>query len=163
MKEKYVAAVSQYPQRQLVTWADIHRDSKILVRTIMTLGHWTGIVALTRGGLVPAAIVAREMGIRVVDTLCVSTYDEQNRGEVNILKIPTTAYKINGSGWLLLDDLVDTGATAYAAREILPKSHFAKLYAKPKGRQHVDNYVREVEQDTWVFSHGTQNHNMFSH
>ena len=103
MKERYVAALSQYPQRQLVTWADIHRDSKILVRTIMTLGHWTGIVALTRGGLVPAAIVAREMGIRVVDTLCVSTYDEQNRGEVNILKIPTTAYKINGSGWLLLD------------------------------------------------------------
>ena len=151
MKENYVADTGQYVQSHLVTWADVHRDSKILVRTLLNLGHWTGIVALTRGGLVPAAIVAREMDIRVVDTLCVSTYDEQKRGDVNILKIPATASKINGKGWLLIDDLVDTGTTAHAAREILPKSHFATLYAKPKGRPHVHTHVRDVGQDTWVF------------
>ena len=146
-----MADTGQYVQCHLVTWADVHRDSKILVRTLLNLGHWTGIVALTRGGLVPAAIVAREMDIRVVDTLCVSTYDEQKRGNVKILKIPTTASKIDGKGWLLIDDLVDTGTTAHAAREILPKSHFATLYAKPKGRPHVNTHVRDVGQDTWGF------------
>ena len=144
MKGKYVADISRYVQRHIVTWADVHRDSKILVRTLLNLGQWTGIVALTRGGLVPAAIVAREMDIRVADTLCVSTYDEQKRGAVNIFKIQTTASKINGMGWLLIDDLVDTGTTAHTAREILPKSHFATLYAKPKGRPQVHTHVRDA-------------------
>ena len=146
-----MASSSEYLQSHLVTWADVHRDSKILVRTLLELGPWNGIVALTRGGLVPAAIVAREMDIRVVDTLCVSTYEEQVRGKVNILKIPAAASEANGEAWLLIDDLVDTGTTARAARKILPKAHFATVYSKPAGRAHVDTYVHDVPQDTWVF------------
>ena len=146
-----MANSSEYVQSHLVTWADVHRDSKILVRTLLDLGPWQGIVALTRGGLVPAAIVSREMDIRVVDTLCVSTYDGQDRGNVSILKIPSTASEVKGEGWLLIDDLVDTGTTAHAALEILPKAHFATVYAKPKGRAHVDTHVHDVGQDTWVF------------
>ncbi len=144
-----MATANNYTQSHLVTWADVHRDSKILVHGLMELGTWKGIVALTRGGLVPAAIVAREMDIRVVDTLCISTYDGQDRGAVEILKVPTEAG--DGDGWLLLDDLVDTGTTARAAREVLPKAHFGTVYAKPKGLQHVDTHVHEVGQDTWVF------------
>ena len=146
-----MADSDEYVQSHLVTWADVHRDSKILVRTLLDLGPWQGIVALTRGGLVPAAIISREMDIRVVDTLCVSTYDGQNRGDVRILKIPLAASEAKGKGWLLIDDLVDTGTTAHAALEILPKAHFATVYAKPKGRAHVDTHVHDVDQDTWVF------------
>ena len=146
-----MATSNTYTQSHLVTWADVHRDSKILVRSLLDMGPWKGIVALTRGGLVPAAIVAREMDIRVVDTLCVSTYDGQDRGDVNVLKIPGEAADAKGAGWLLLDDLVDTGTTARAAREILPEAHFATVYAKPKGRPHVDTHVHQVEQETWVF------------
>ena len=146
-----MADSDEYLQSHLVTWADVHRDSKILVRTLLDLGPWQGIVALTRGGLVPAAIVSREMDIRVVDTLCVSTYDGQDRGDVSILKIPLAASEAKGEGWLLIDDLVDTGTTAHAALEILPKAHFATVYAKPKGRAHVDTHVHDVGQDTWVF------------
>lgn len=137
-----MATASNYTQSHLVTWADVHRDSKILVHSLLEIGTWQGIVALTRGGLVPAAIVAREMDIRVVDTLCISTYDGQNRGEVDILKKPSATD--DGAGWLLLDDLVDTGATARAAREVLPKAHFATVYAKPRGLPHVDTHVHEV-------------------
>ena len=146
-----MADSNEYLQSHLVTWADVHRDSKILVRTLLDLGPWRGIVALTRGGLVPAAIVSREMNIRVVDTLCVSTYDGQDRGDVRILKIPAAASEAKGEGWILIDDLVDTGSTAQAALEILPKAHFATVYAKPKGREHVDTHVHDVEQNTWVF------------
>ena len=146
-----MADSDEYVQSHLVTWADVHRDSKILVRTLLDLGPWQGIVALTRGGLVPAAIISREMDIRVVDTLCVSTYDGQARGDVRILKIPLAASEAKGEGWLLIDDLVDTGTTAHAALEILPKAHFATVYAKPKGRTHVDTHVHDVDQDTWVF------------
>ncbi len=133
-----------------VTWADVHRDTKALTRKLLGLGPWVGIIALTRGGLVPAAIVAREMEIRVVDTLCIATYDEQIKDAVQILKTPT-AVDIGGEGWLLIDDLVDTGTTARAARELLPNAHFATVYAKPEGLVHVDTYVHDVEQEVWVF------------
>ena len=146
-----MADSNEYVHSHLVTWADVHRDSKILVRTLLDLRPWQGMVALTRGGLVPAAIVSREMEIRVVDTLCVSTYDGQDRGDVRILKIPVAASEAKGEGWLLIDDLVDTGSTAQAALEILPKAHFATVYAKPKGRAYVDTHVHDVAQDTWVF------------
>jgi xanthine phosphoribosyltransferase len=115
------------------------------------MGPWEGIVALTRGGLVPASILAREMEIRIVDTLCISTYDEQLKGTVKVLKVPERAVAVDGEGWLLIDDLVDTGTTAKKAREILPKSHFATVYAKPLGLPIVDTFVSEVTQDVWVF------------
>ena len=134
-----------------VSWTEVHRDTKHLVRKLLAMGPWDGIVALTRGGLVPASILAREMEIRIVDTLCISTYEEQLKGTVKVLKVPERAVAVDGEGWLLIDDLVDTGTTAKKAREILPKSHFATVYAKPLGLPVVDTFVSEVAQDVWVF------------
>jgi len=82
----------------VVTWAEVHCDSKYLVRKLLALGPWKGIVALTRGGLVPATIIAREMEIRVVDTLCITTYDEQVKGSVSVLKVPEQAAAEKGAG-----------------------------------------------------------------
>jgi xanthine phosphoribosyltransferase len=134
-----------------VSWAEVHRDTKRLARKLLKLGPWHGIIALTRGGLVPAAIIAREMGIHVIDTLCITSYDEQVKGKIRILKEPEAAVAAKGKGWLLIDDLVDTGSTAKAARELLPEAHFATVYAKPKGLPHVDTFVHEIEQEIWVF------------
>ncbi|CCQ75256.1 xanthine phosphoribosyltransferase [Magnetospira sp. QH-2] len=136
----------------IVTWPDVHRDAKYLVRKLLSGQNWKGIVALTRGGLVPAAIVAREMDMRLIDTLCISTYEEQEIGtQATILKAPETAAAEQGEGWLLIDDLVDTGTTLKAARDLLPKAHFATLYAKPEGQPLVDTFLHEVPQDQWVF------------
>jgi xanthine phosphoribosyltransferase len=134
-----------------VTWVEVHRDTKELARMLLEKGPWEGIIALTRGGLVPAAIIARELNIFVVDTLCVSTYDEQVREESNVLKTPERAVACGGKGWLLVDDLVDTGTTAKVARKILPHAHFATVYAKPMGRTCVDTCVHEVSQETWIY------------
>ena len=134
---------------RIVTWGEVHRDTRLLVRRLLAKGPWKGIVALTRGGLVPAAIVAREMDIRVVETLCIASYDETRQGAVQVLKAPTAAG--DGAGWLLIDDLVDTGATAREARRVLPHAHFATLYAKPQARALVDTYVAEVAQETWIY------------
>lgn len=130
-----------------VSWEQLHRDSKALAwRLVETPRPWTGIVAISRGGLVPAAVIARELEVRVVDTICVASYEEQTQGEVRILK-ETVA---SGDGWLIVDDLVDTGRTARAVRNRLPDAHFATVYAKPAGRPLVDTFVTEVSQDTWI-------------
>jgi xanthine phosphoribosyltransferase len=138
-------------ENHIVTWAEVHRDTRVLVRRLMAKGPWTGIIALTRGGLVPAAIVARELSIHVVDTLCITSYDEQVQGRLSVLKEPEAAMAVGGEGWLLIDDLVDTGTTMRKARELLPKAHFAAVYAKPKGKDLIDTYVREIEQELWIF------------
>lgn len=139
------------PRYYTVTWDQLHRDSKALAWRLSEsapAGGWLGIVAITRGGLIPAGIIARELDCRVVETVSVITYDEEKRGEPRITKSPVAAG--DGAGWLLLDDLVDTGTTARLVRGLLPHAHFATIYAKPAGRPVVDEFVTEVSQDTWI-------------
>ncbi len=131
-----------------VSWDQLHRDSKALAWRLNDRGQWRGIVAITRGGLIPAAIVARELEARLIETVSVVTYNEQERGLPQVIKPPTAAG--DGEGWLLVDDLVDTGTTAKVVRALLPKAHFATVYAKPKGRPLVDTFITEVSQDTWI-------------
>ncbi len=129
-----------------ISWEQLHRDSKALAWRLLDMGRWEGIVTITRGGLVPASIIARELEIRVVDTVCISSYDFKDQGEAQILK----SVDMDGDGWLLIDDLVDTGKTASLVRDMLPKAHFATVYAKPEGRPLVDTFITEVSQDTWI-------------
>ena len=136
-----------------VSWDQSHRDARALAWRLSSAGPFEAVVAVTRGGLVPAAIVARELGIRVIETICVASYDYDKQGVISVLK--NVGEKIigtnGGAGVLIVDDLVDTGATAKVVREILPKAHFATVYAKPQGRPMVDSFVTEVSQDTWIY------------
>ena len=132
-----------------VSWEELHRTSKALAWRLLELGPFNGVVAVTRGGLVPAAIVARELEIRVIETACISSYRGQDRGGIEILKSADLADQ--GKGWLIVDDLVDTGETAKALSLMMPEAHFATVYAKPAGRPLVDTFVTEVSQDTWIF------------
>jgi xanthine phosphoribosyltransferase len=140
-----------------VTWDQLHRDARALAWRLMDLGPFTGIVAITRGGLIPAAIVARELDVRLVETVSIVTYaagsggsliEEERRGAPVVIKPPAAAG--DGAGYLIVDDLVDTGATARVVRALLPRAHFAAVYAKPAGRDVVDTYITEVSQDTWI-------------
>lgn len=131
-----------------LSWEEIERDAKALARRLAASGPFRGIVAVTRGGLVPAAIVARALDIRLIETLCIKSYDDRARqpGSVEVLK----AVNGDGEGSLIVDDLVDTGETARVVRAQLPRAHFATLYAKPLGRPFVDTVLTEVSQDTWI-------------
>ena len=132
-----------------VSWEELHRTSKALAWRLLDMKPFKGIVAVTRGGLVPAAIVARELDLRLIETACIASYDDNEQGQLTMIKSPSEAG--DGDGWLIVDDLVDTGETAKALRQQLPKAHFATAYAKPAGRPLVDTFVTEVSQDTWIF------------
>lgn len=137
-----------------VTWDQFHRDSRALAWRLAALGPFDAVVAIARGGLVPAAIVARELNIRTVETVAVKSYDHQNQGGIRVLKeISPSVLDLakTGAKVLIVDDLVDTGSTARVVRDMLPGAHFATVYAKPKGREMVDTFITEVSQDTWIF------------
>jgi xanthine phosphoribosyltransferase len=138
-----------------VSWDQFHRDCRALSWRLNELGPFHAVVAITRGGLVPAAIVARELNVRIIDTVCIASYDHTKQGELNVLKgVSAEVAKRaggTGKGLLIVDDLVDTGKTARMVREMLPEAHFASVYAKPQGRPLVDTFITEVSQDTWIF------------
>lgn len=129
------------------SWQDIHRDTRTLARIVGAKGPFAGIVAVSRGGLVPAAILARELDIRLVETICIASYqDETVQGPAQVLK-PITG---DGADLLVVDDLADSGATQRLIRAMLPLAHSATLYAKPDGRPFVDSVVAAIPQSTWV-------------
>jgi xanthine phosphoribosyltransferase len=134
-------------KRFIVSWDEFRRDSQALAWRL-TAGSWKTIVAVARGGLVPTAIVARELGIRNVDVISLASYDDETerQGVLKILKSINGA----GEGVLVVDDLVDTGATARVIRQMLPQAHIATVYAKPEGKPFADTFVTEVSQDTWI-------------
>ncbi|PWW04255.1 xanthine phosphoribosyltransferase [Hoeflea marina] len=137
-----------------VSWDQFHRDARALAWRLSGTGQvWNAIVCITRGGLVPAAIICRELDIRRIDTVCIASYhDYSSQGEMQVLKdINPEILATGGVGVLVVDDLTDTGKTAAIVRAMLPKAHFATVYAKPKGRPLVDTFVTEVSQDTWIY------------
>jgi xanthine phosphoribosyltransferase len=138
-----------------ISWDQIHRDSRALAWRLDKQGpddgDWRAVVAITRGGMAPAMIVARELDIRLVDTISVKSYDWQQQADAVVLKAPDAELMGDGTGILIVDDLVDTGKTLELVRRLYPKAHFATVYAKPQGRGQVDTFITEVSQDTWIF------------
>lgn len=129
-----------------LSWEEIHALSRDLARRLKDKGPFRGIVAVTRGGLVPAALLAQALDIRHIDTVCVAGYDAGTRRELEVLK----AMPGDGAGLLVVDDLADTGRTTRAIRDMLPAAHYAALFAKPQGRPQLDSFVAEVEQEVWL-------------
>lgn len=138
-----------------VSWDQLHRDARALAWRLQGRGPddgaWRAVVAITRGGMAPAMIVARELDIRIVDTISVKSYNHQEQSAPKVIKSPNMDYIGDGTGVLVVDDLVDTGRTLEVVRAHMPKAHVATVYAKPQGRPQVDTFVTEVSQDTWIF------------
>ena len=97
MSEKYV-----------VTWDMLQMHARKLAQRLMPTEQWKGIIAVSRGGLVPGALLARELGIRHVDTVCISSYDHDHQRDMKVLK----KAEGDGEGFIIVDNLVDTGGTA---------------------------------------------------
>lgn len=143
-----------YQKNFFVSWEEIHRNTRALAWKLLNKGPlengtWKGIIAITRGGLVPACIIARELEILTIETFCITSYDVKDQSQTKVLKSPDFVTD-GGNGWLVIDDLVDTGNTFELARKTLPKAHYACIYVKPKGARQTDTYITEFSQDTWV-------------
>ena len=137
-----------------VGWEQAHRDSRALAWRLDDKSEklqWKAILAVSRGGLMPAMIIARELNIRAVDTISIKSYNHQDHGIPEILKFPDKELMGDGSNILVVDDLVDTGTTLKLIRSMLPKAKYCTVYAKPKGCEYVDIFITEVSQDTWIY------------
>ena len=73
----------RYHKTFSISWEQLQNDCRALAGKLLRVRKdWSRIVAIARGGLVPAAIIARELDIRVVDTVCISSYTLRTQGGV---------------------------------------------------------------------------------
>ena len=136
-------------EKDVVTSPLFQMHARRLSERLLPASQWKGIIAVSRGGLFPAAVLARELGLRHIETVCIASYhDHNNQGELQVLhaaQVPN-----GGEGFIVVDDLVDTGNTARAIRQMYPNAKFVTVFAKPAGAELVDDYVIDIPQNTWI-------------
>lgn len=140
-------------EKNFIDWATFEGDVVKLAKALMQAGDWHAMIAISRGGLVPAGILSRLLNIRLVDTVAVASYDGEKQGDAQLIKSVSRSLMANfpkGEGLLVIDDLVDTGVTAKLVRSLLPQAHYGVIYAKPAGRNFADTYARDMPQDEWI-------------
>ncbi len=135
--------------KMILSWEEFHRDTKALAEMLRERGPWDGIIAVARGGLVPAAIIAHALGIRSIDTVCIASYHDETHAKTMDLEVLQDIASKPGR-WIVVDDLVDTGETAKIVRRQVPSAFIACVYAKPLGQECTDIFFRPVEQKTWI-------------
>lgn len=132
------------------SWQEIHILSLALAEKLKASGRgWTRIIAVTRGGMVPACIIARELDIRLVDSISIESHAHQTRGDVHIRSQPDLHY--NQIDTLVIDDLSDSGNTFKAIRALWPQATYACLFVKPEGQPQADYFVEHIAQNCWVY------------
>jgi xanthine phosphoribosyltransferase len=131
-----------------IEWNEIERASSSLVDKLKNKS-WKGILIVARGGLAPAHLLAQKLNIRKIETICIESYEDKKQTPFpKILKLPKL--KNEGEGWIVVDDISDTGRTFKIIREYFPKAYYVSFYTKPKGQHIVDIAYEKVDQNVWV-------------
>jgi hypoxanthine phosphoribosyltransferase len=124
-----------------------------LITSTAELKDFDYIVAITRGGLIPAFLIARITDIRLVDTfICQSYNDDHSRG--NIKYTPKDMSHLKGKKVLIVDELVETGDTLKFAVEEISKYNPELIKTFVVFRKDItefepDYYVQEAGQ-SWI-------------
>ena len=132
-----------------INWQEFHQDTKALAEKIRAHGKFDKIIAISRGGLIPAGILAYELDIRNSQAINISSYDtgEIRRADEDV-EIDCDISDVD-EHTLVVDDLSDSGRTFRLMRQLLPQAKFVAVYVKEQGRAEADIYTRQVP-DTWV-------------
>lgn len=134
-----------------LTWEDHATLCAELAGQVKAGGkEYHAIVAVSRGGLFPAGILATALNIRLVETISINGYDGETAKDTAAVLKPATLPSIPAERILIVDDLVDTGRTATILQQELPKADLAVVCAKPAGKPYATYAVQDIPQETWV-------------
>ena len=131
-----------------INWADFHRHTKALAQKIKTSGEYNKIIAISRGGLIPAGIISYELDIRDTQAINISSYDRECQRQDCDVVVKADIDNVDEKT-LIIDDLSDTGKTFELVRRLFPKAKLVAVYAKPTGLKAVDIYGEKIP-DKWL-------------
>jgi len=136
-----------------INWEEIENDCVILYEKINKNFKFNCIVAICRGGWVPARIISDLSNVNLIGSLRIESYDVYNKKEARITQ--DVSIDVKDKNVLLVDDIADTGDTLMLAKEYLIKKFpknlmIATLHYKQKSKIKPDFFVKEVENDVWI-------------
>jgi hypoxanthine phosphoribosyltransferase len=115
--------------------------------------HFDAILAVARGGLIPAGILSNRLNIARIHMLQIKSYCDQTQGHIEILQEPVWSQMV-GRRILVVDDLIDEGKTIECVVQLLQSQNITAykivvLIDKQKTARVVPDYYCRVIKD-WV-------------
>jgi hypothetical protein len=143
-------------EKDVVSWEDLERLVAALAEQLAAEPRPDVVLAISRGGLVPAGMLGYRLGWRDMLLAAVVVYDDEHgfRGRAEFLQFPADEH-LRGKRVVIIDEVWDSGTTIAAVSERVKAAGgqpiTAVLHYKP-ARSRVDlvpdHFV--VETDAWV-------------
>ncbi|MFZ8839493.1 MAG: phosphoribosyltransferase [Pyrobaculum sp.] len=142
---------------RFISWAEGITLSEALARRVQVSGFRPDvIVAVSRGGLVPARIISDVLEVDDVITIGVKYWGlAQRRAERPILYHGVEPGVIRDRKVLVVDEVADTGHTLMLAKNLLDligaaEVKTAVLHLKTTSRFAPDYYAEKIEEWIWI-------------
>jgi hypoxanthine phosphoribosyltransferase len=141
--------------RTYLAWADVDRLAKKLTNQLASV-RFDHLVAVTRGGLVPACIISEQLDLRDIMVAAVKFYmgPGDTLSRPIFMQFPADS-QLFGRQILIVDDVWDSGTTVMAVRNrvLAAGGHptVAVLHYKPSGskfKEKPDYFAEAV--DGWI-------------
>ena len=150
------------PDREELTWELFGTASRELSAQVVASG-WVPdlIIAVARGGLIPAGAIAYAIGVKAMGSMNVEFYTGigETLAEPVVLPPLMDASELPGKKVLVVDDVADSGKTLRMVMELLRheglqlasvpgEARSACIYLKPRSVHRPDYVWRET--DKWI-------------
>ena len=134
-----------------ISWENIQEWSADIAHKIAAdcpdINHMT-LVAVSRGGLIPAQLIAYRLNIRDIRVMKLISYDSDNkRGETKDI---STDRLFDGSDVYFIDDLADSGETVRYLRRRFPNARQCTLITKDCCAEQPDLSAVTLPGDAWI-------------
>ncbi|PIT92931.1 MAG: hypothetical protein COU06_02635 [Candidatus Harrisonbacteria bacterium CG10_big_fil_rev_8_21_14_0_10_38_8] len=144
-----------------IHWDEIERYADIVAKKVLDSHYkFDIIVGIATSGLVPTTLVSKALGIKNVVTISASSYEGYKKGSLKFLNLPRIEYLKGVKNVLLVDDIVATGGTMEAVRNLF-KNDFDVLDVKTSSlvvservcEKYPDFYGKSIlrEEDDFIF------------
>ena len=138
-------------EKAFLSWDEIHSAARVIYESLRETFAPTAILAVTRGGLIPAALFAYFFDVKKISVVGMERLGTEDGGRyIHRLNDFPSYSEEEQETLLIVDDVADTGITAEVVRQFYPKAKIVTLSAKPAGRDKVDRYSILVPQNTWI-------------
>lgn len=135
----------------LITWTDFYTEVENLITTITkSQKKYELILAVTRGGLVPAYYIAKILDLPV-KTINVTSYISQKEiGEIKHIPVDGFSEIVTHAGnCLLVDDICDSGQTLEFIQNKFPEVDTACIYTRYPNENLTYN-AKVLNHDAWL-------------